>query len=70
MAAHYVSADPPQSHPNGLFFLVLLHDAPTLAGFQLPLFPPLRQAGPGFTPSFQTDPISIAGHKIVKALKR
>ncbi len=59
MAPTSVRANPPPSCLNGLFFFILFHVVPYFAGFQLPIFPPLRQAGPGFIPSHQTDPISL-----------
>ncbi len=59
MAATSVHANPPPSCLNGLFFFILFHVVPYFAGFQVPIFLPLRQAGPGFTPSHQTDPISF-----------
>ncbi len=52
-----LTADPPSSRPNGLFFLFFLHVVPVFTGFQLPILPPLRQAMPGLAPSLQTGSI-------------
>ncbi len=56
IAAHSVRADPLPSHPNGLFFLVLLHVVPTFAGHWLLIFSPFRRPGPTLTPSSHMTP--------------